>query len=131
MREVCDVIATHVDKTCKEFDDRIYNNEYARAYGYGDEDDEHRNIWEEPSKGQQDAEDSTRSADSDDHVDIVLHDGSRIIDGHEMVDAQHPDEFLRYSSTNSAEEVVEDELLCAPFLLENRSEHEDGEHIKE
>ena len=131
MCEVCDVIATHVDQTCKEFDDRIYNNEYARAYGYGDEDDEHRDIREEPSESQQDTEDGTRSADSDDHVDIVLHDGCRIIDGHEMVDAQHPDEFLCDRGTKSAKEVVEEELLPAPFLLENRSEHKDGEHIKE
>ena len=131
MREVCDVVSGEIGNSGKELDYCIYSNEYARAYGDGDEDDEHRNIWEEPSKGQQDAEDGTRSADSDDHVDIVLHDGCRIIDGHEMVDAQHPDEFLRYSGTNSAEEVVEDELLCAPFLFENRSEHEDGEHIKE
>lgn len=131
MREVCDVVSGEIGNSGKELDYCIYSNEYARAYGYGDEDDEHRNIREEPSKGQQDAEDSAGSTNSDDHVDIVLHDGSRIIDGHEMVDAQHPDEFLCYSGTNSAEEVVEDELLCAPFLLENRSEHEDGEHIKE
>lgn len=43
----------------KEFDERIYNNERTRAYGKWDKQDIHRYIGIQPSKSEENSEDSS------------------------------------------------------------------------
>ena len=55
----------------KELYKRVYNNERARTYRDGDEEDEHRDIRKEPSEGKQDTEYGTRSTDGIQHIRIL------------------------------------------------------------
>ena len=58
MRHIVRCQSGHRTKSSKKLDERIYNNEHARTYGYRDEEDEHWNIRIQPSEGEEDAEDS-------------------------------------------------------------------------
>ena len=132
--EVCEVrhiIAGGMCQPRHQFDDGINNNEYARAYGYGEEDDEHGHIGEEPSEGEQYAEDGSGSADGDEVGSVLRKDHVSRCGGEERVNAQSPYRFLHGSGTESADEVVDKKAAAAPVLLQHGCEHEYGEHVAE
>ena len=117
-------------EACKEFNQGIYNNEYARTYRHRDEKDVHRHIGIEPSESEQDTEHGAGSTDGVEHPRII-HDRRRIVRTAHIREHEHPNEFLDHRRTETADEVIEREATRSPLLLNHGCEHPYREHVKE
>ena len=109
-----DVISGYRAESGKELDESIDDDKDACSDRNRQEQNEHGYIRKEPSEGEQYAEDGTGSTDGDNDIGIVSHDGSRVVLADERLDMYSPDCFLYGSSSESAEQVVEEELAFTP-----------------
>ena len=114
-----------------QFDDRIYNNEYARAYRDRHEEDEHGDIREEPAESKQNAEHRPRSTDGDKMRSVPDKERVSGYGGKQLVNAKRPHRLLHGCRTQAADKIVDEETPAPPVLLKHGREHEHGKHVAE
>ena len=122
----------------EELDDGIAYDKVLGLDGDGYWEDEQALVGEGDAEGKQDAIDSAGGSDGVPVVEVFCHRDDCPAKADLLVAAEtvvpvlgRLHQFLHEACAQSAREVVEEEALLAHRLLDDASEHPDGEHIEE
>jgi len=103
-----------------EFDDGISHHKILRTYGHGQREYEHTLVGQQITEGKKYAVDGSRCT----HYAHIIDDARQ----HRLYELCH---FLCESGSESAGEIVDDEVSLTQHLLQDVAEHPECEHVEE
>ena len=133
---MCHIVAAVVRYPRKEFDKRIAYHEIFRPDGHRQGKNKHLLVGEQHAESQQDAIHGSRCPHGGHHVQVFLHGDDGIARVYPavggkflgIVDVLHG--FLDETRPDAAHQVVEQETLGTPYLLQDAPEHPYGKHVE-